>query len=206
MAWYLDVGLGRAKELGYASDPLLTYHAAFLNGMITSPDYNPYLVGSYRMGVLKASSPRRWYASWAEVKSTYLSAEANRTNWHQGNPPNPDDYAFYAFAAAAFTADKTDGAAAWNWLNAHVRQVSTTIQTNPTWAILPRSAVSPARASCDLNSDGTVNILDVQLAIGQVLGISPCTNADLVSPGLCTVADLQRVIAAISGGACLLGL
>jgi hypothetical protein len=54
---------------------------------------------------------------------------------------------------------------------------------------------------CDLNYDGVVNVLDVVLAINQVIGSSACTNGNL-GAGACTVADVQSVIGAAVGGAC----
>ena len=62
-----------------------------------------------------------------------------------------------------------------------------------------------APKSCDLNNDGMVNVVDVQLAINQALGVSTCGTASLITPGQCTAADVQRVIAAALGGACVTG-
>jgi hypothetical protein len=59
---------------------------------------------------------------------------------------------------------------------------------------------------CDLNGDGVVNVVDVQIAILQALGITPCGNADLQGNGVCNVVDVQRVISAALGGACKVGL
>jgi hypothetical protein len=67
------------------------------------------------------------------------------------------------------------------------------------------SATVPPQLSCDLNSDGKVNILDVQIALNQALGISPCTIASLQQNGQCNVVDVQRVITAALGGACVIG-
>jgi hypothetical protein len=61
--------------------------------------------------------------------------------------------------------------------------------------------VQAAASPCDLNSDGVVNILDLQLAVNQVLGLAPCT-ADLDGEGRCDVVDVQRVIIAALGGPC----
>jgi hypothetical protein len=58
---------------------------------------------------------------------------------------------------------------------------------------------------CDLNGDGVVNVVDVQLAISQALGTIPCGSADLIGNGTCTVVDVQRVISAALGGTCQLG-
>lgn len=59
--------------------------------------------------------------------------------------------------------------------------------------------------ACDLNNAGVVNIIDVQIAINQVLGITACTSADLQQNGVCTVVDVQRVINAALGGPCVIG-
>jgi hypothetical protein len=64
---------------------------------------------------------------------------------------------------------------------------------------------SSSTLSCDLNGDGVVNTLDVQIATNQVLGISPCTSADLMQAGQCNVVDVQRVILASLGGGCRIG-
>jgi hypothetical protein len=58
---------------------------------------------------------------------------------------------------------------------------------------------------CDLNSDGVVNQLDVNVAISQALGTSSCNNADLNGDGACNVIDIQRVITAVLGGGCRTG-
>ncbi len=43
-----------------------------------------------------------------------------------------------------------------------------------------------------------MNVLDVQLAISQALGLSPCTNGDLNHDGVCNVVDVQLVASAAS--------
>ena len=60
-------------------------------------------------------------------------------------------------------------------------------------------------ASCDVNADGVVNVVDVQLAINQVLARVPCTTADLQHTGQCNVVDVQRVVNAALGGPCVTG-
>jgi len=59
--------------------------------------------------------------------------------------------------------------------------------------------------SCDLAAQGAVNVVDVQLAINQALGVLPCTTADLQQNGQCNVIDVQRVISTALGGFCMLG-
>ena len=59
--------------------------------------------------------------------------------------------------------------------------------------------------SCDLNGDGRVNVLDVQLATNQTLGYAACGSADLNGDSRCTIIDVQRIISASLGAACHLG-
>ncbi len=103
---------------------------------------------------------------------------------------------------------------------AHVWQLtgSNTIQQLPDVAVsasaitatLPQQSITlfviPAIAhACDLNGDGTVNVVDVQLAINQALGLAACTTADLQQNGQCNVIDVQRIIDMVLGGSCLTG-
>ena len=74
--------------------------------------------------------------------------------------------------------------------------------TSGTFSVLPSTSTS---SPCDLNDDGVVNSLDVQLAIAQALGSTPCSNADLDRNGTCNVIDVQRVINAANGQACTVG-
>ncbi len=67
-------------------------------------------------------------------------------------------------------------------------------------ALAWRLAVSP----CDLNSDGTVNVMDVQLMVSQALGTTACANR-LDGGSSCDVIDVQRVVNAALGGACRQG-
>jgi hypothetical protein len=59
--------------------------------------------------------------------------------------------------------------------------------------------LEPIAASCDINSDGVVDIFDVRLAINQVIGSSACTA---YPDDTCDVAKVQRVINASLGGPC----
>jgi len=72
---------------------------------------------------------------------------------------------------------------------------------------LTLSANAPIQVSnaCDLNGDGVVNSLDIQIAINQALGVAACGNSALQQAGQCNVVDVQRIINASLGGACLTG-
>jgi hypothetical protein len=58
--------------------------------------------------------------------------------------------------------------------------------------------------ACDLSKDGTVNVVDVQLAINMAIGLLPC-NINIDGAGVCNVVVVQRVINAALGGICLTG-
>ncbi|MCX6629611.1 MAG: choice-of-anchor D domain-containing protein, partial [Candidatus Solibacter sp.] len=77
------------------------------------------------------------------------------------------------------------------------------VYSNEATAVIPSSPPPPS--ACDLNSDGSVSIVDVQRATSQALGVAPCT-ADLNRSGFCDVGDVQRVINAALGGACVVGM
>jgi hypothetical protein len=66
-------------------------------------------------------------------------------------------------------------------------------------------ADSAQAASCDLNDDGVVNVLDVQIEVNATLGVVPCGAGDLDGNRRCDVVDLQRVIAGALGSACRIG-
>jgi hypothetical protein len=55
--------------------------------------------------------------------------------------------------------------------------------------------------ACDLNQDGTVNVLDVQLAVNMDLNLIPCT-ANVDGVGVCNDTVVSLVVAAALGGAC----
>lgn len=74
--------------------------------------------------------------------------------------------------------------------------------SSATWSF--RTAANE-NLSCDFNSDGIVNALDVQLAVNQAIGISSCDSADLNRDGQCDTADVQRVVDAALGRPCRIG-
>jgi hypothetical protein len=50
-----------------------------------------------------------------------------------------------------------------------------------------------------------VNMLDVNLAISQVVGSATCGSAGLQQTGTCTIIDVQRIVYASLGNACKVG-
>ncbi len=62
-------------------------------------------------------------------------------------------------------------------------------------------AQGPANA-CDLNADGAVNVLDVQLAVNMYLGLIPCT-ANIDTLDVCNSDVVNAVVTAALGGTCV---
>jgi hypothetical protein len=57
-----------------------------------------------------------------------------------------------------------------------------------------------AQNACDLNGDGVVNAVDVELAVRMTVGLATCT-ANVAGPGICTAVVVQRVTNASAPGA-----
>ena len=70
--------------------------------------------------------------------------------------------------------------------------------------LLPVSARAQALNACDLNKDGAVNIVDVQLSVNMALGLTPCTST-VLGAGVCNIVVVQRVTNAVLSGTCLTG-
>jgi hypothetical protein len=148
------------------------------------------------------------YVGWVEhvigsPASAYMD-EWNTSSWVSlGGALNSDavNGSAQAMSTAYFSGNPV---AAWGEVNpGNMRQVYVKTWNGSVWTALGASGTPPP--TCDLNGDGTVNVVDVQIAINQTLGYSTCTNADLQQNGTCTVVDVQRVINAALGGACVVG-
>ena len=61
------------------------------------------------------------------------------------------------------------------------------------------------QATCDLNSDGGLNVVDLQLSVNAALGLTGCGRGDLDGNGRCDVVDVQRVAGAAVGLGCRVG-
>jgi hypothetical protein len=66
-------------------------------------------------------------------------------------------------------------------------------------------ANSGQAATCDLNDDGVVNVIDVQLEIDAALGLRACGAGDLNGDGVCNATDVQRIEQAALGQGCQVG-
>jgi hypothetical protein len=67
------------------------------------------------------------------------------------------------------------------------------------------NANSAQAGTCDLNDDGVVNVVDIQLEVNATLGLRACGAGDLNGDGVCNSIDVQRVINAALGLPCQVG-
>jgi hypothetical protein len=78
---------------------------------------------------------------------------------------------------------------------------ATDAQGNSLTAGCGTPAVVQTPSNCDLNSDQTVNVSDVQIMINEALGVAAAIN-DLNHDGTVNVADVQLVINSVLGFGC----
>ena len=70
--------------------------------------------------------------------------------------------------------------------------------------LLASTSVWAQTSACDLNADGQVNVIDVQLVVNMTPSVKllPCT-ANINGAGVCDSTVVNRVIAAALGGTCV---
>jgi hypothetical protein len=134
----------------------------------------------------------------------------NGSSWSQVGSALNADPAKGSVAGISLAVGQGPPTAIWGELTyGNLRQTYAKQWNGTAWvsfgATTPVPLPPPAPATCDLNGDGQVTQSDVQLALNQALGITPCTNASLWQAGQCSVVDVQRVINASLGAACRIG-
>ncbi|MBI3231976.1 MAG: fibronectin type III domain-containing protein, partial [Candidatus Doudnabacteria bacterium] len=128
--------LGRAKELGYPTDKLLSWVGSHLIGELTDPSYNPYASGAFRMSVARLSDGA-WHTNWAEVMSSF-EPTFDPVSSFNGQISDPGSYDYIALGATSMLTNEPGGSQAWNWISGKLSNQAV-LNSNPKWAILPRS-------------------------------------------------------------------
>ena len=197
---FLMATLGRTKEVfGSVAEPTVAWYSNLFTDGLTSANYNPYLMSEYISPSISASLvPNNWIASLSAKKALFNSTEQSRNTWYSTG------YAENLMGAVSYIAGETNGAAAWAFMNTNERLTDTALATDTRWAIIPRNLSQGPPSPCDLNGDGQVNSLDVQIAVNQALGVTACTNAALITAGVCNILDVQIVINAALGNGCVI--
>jgi hypothetical protein len=164
---------------------------------------------AYRPNLVADAASGSLYLGWIEQQAmgqrsqTYVS-RWNGTAWSALGASLNTDTTLGGAEHVSLAVWGGQPVAAWGEVKfGSLRQVFVKQWNGSNWSLLTGSAKAPS--SCDLNSDGGVNVQDVQLGINQALGKITCTSADLQQNGQCYVVDVQRLINAALGGACVIG-
>ncbi len=165
---FVIVELGVAREMGFASDPLASWHGQFITGQFLDPDWCVYRIASYYLDVRKPDGS--WLNTWSEAEQQKLakgSTDEDAITYFKQNANNPNDgYAVIASAGGAMNALYPQADIAWDFLKANVRDNHIgNFSSNPKWAIVPRSQIlqvgegktyATVQAAVDAASDGDV--------------------------------------------------
>lgn len=135
--------LGRAKELGYPTDALLTWLGPNLIQQLTDPNYDPYLVGMYRLPTVRLSDSQ-YFPDWAGVKSGFVlpfiddygHSQTAESYFNANLGILEQGYPLIALAAASQVVHLPGGATAWRWISTRVLDYPG-LNDVPKWAILP---------------------------------------------------------------------
>lgn len=151
---FLIIELGRAAELGYATNKLFAYASGTIIGQLTADGYNSRMFGQYQIPDAKKdpSSPTgyTYFQNWKDVMTAWNPTFGNSKDIAYWPNTGREFYWDVARGAAGMASSlpATDklpsGAAAWGKLNDLIAaQTAQTGQApdwniDPTWAIVPR--------------------------------------------------------------------
>ena len=134
-------------------------------------------------------------AAAGKTLSTSAPTGGNKRLLVSGANQNAIANGIVAYASFTLGATFTSGSTSVSALNCTSTDASGNSLPTPCVAGTIRSA------GCDVNSDGTVSVADVQLVINEALGVTPAVH-DLNHDSLVNVADVQIVINAALGLGC----
>jgi hypothetical protein len=213
---YYHMTLGHTAELYSAASPAQQLTTQWtVNASGSAGGHNPWLNDTYLVPMLMNSNSHHTPTSWTQLMNGYtVGPDPNGRIWRDKtalsyyNTSNAaadslsyaaeHDYDFIARAAVSFgsgvtTPEGNSGLTVYNWIRDSEMGplgLNGEYATNPKWAISPR-------LSCDMNRDGRIDVVDVQLALLQELSVC-------ASGGPCSSVGVQAVIAAALGGVCTL--
>ncbi len=127
--------LGRAREKGFPTGPLLAWLAPVLTGQFTAgAGYDPFNLQRYYTPVRDAQGA--FFRTWQETLTGYRKPDPP----HPFNPDVGDGYGAQAYAASTMIVGEPDGAAAYAWLRSNgYEPLRKRFADAPKWAFLPRT-------------------------------------------------------------------
>ncbi len=135
--------LGHAKELGFPADALVSWLAENLIGQLTDPDYDPFLIGAYRIPIVRESDTEYFgidrASPWADAFSGYEPWFDTISEFEQDLRYVDHSYALMAGCAASMITDEPGGDEAWQFIADEVHTADG-LDDNPKWVLLPRPA------------------------------------------------------------------
>ncbi|MEO5925408.1 MAG: reprolysin-like metallopeptidase [Bryobacteraceae bacterium] len=165
---------------------------------VQRPGTNKWLWLEYRQNIGPFDSTLNTYSS-----NIYRGALVHYDDPNEANYPE------------TLLLDMTPSGSPNNFSDAVLAAGSTWTDPSTTLRINVQSAVSSGMtvaitiggtfSACDLNQDGSVNVVDVQASVNRALGLVACTTGDVDGNGVCNVIDLQRIVTAVLGGICTIG-
>lgn len=133
---FLLTSLGRARELGFPTDRLITYVGEFFIGAITDPGFSPYFIGDYQIPYRKLDTS--FFTSWAETRTGYWPGYDPMPGYISGFGDVTHGYPHINRAAMSFIAQESGGALAWAFVQPQTQVAA--LNNQPKWAINPRNA------------------------------------------------------------------
>jgi hypothetical protein len=133
---------GFMAELGYPAETLHRRFGQNLQGMLSDPDYNPFLVDLYYMPGTRSKGQS--YSTWREVFEAIQPAyQSSRKFSAEGG--SDFDYGLMALSAASFLTNQSmngkTGIEIYDWLRTHYPKTGL-LDDNPKWAFVPRDSPS----------------------------------------------------------------
>jgi hypothetical protein len=213
----------QTADMGFAeARPVATYLLSkHLLHQILDTNYNPYLIAVEEEPMLVGdsstcsngwpSAAHPFFTTWASAKASFLPVAQSLSafNGSQGTLTSSQsaewNYGLIGLAASSFLPGLTDagldGNAAYAFMVANTPDQNLT-HLVPRLAIVPRQTVASAPLSsnkCDVNGDGHVDVLDVQIVISGILAGS-CSPLDL--NGACKTIDPTSLVNSALSGTC----
>jgi len=171
----------RWQAMGYANNLISQIEPYLLTPKLHSPDYGPSMVTAARSSA----------AGNLLMMINFTETQVTETIDLSAYNPNGMAGILYRMSSTSFTQSGTTG---------NSQQVTFAPGETLVWAF-----PANGRSSCDLNGDGSVTAVDIQLVVDQALGLAACSTGDVNGDGMCNVVDVQIVIDAALGLACKAG-
>ncbi len=167
---FLIYSLGQAKNLGFASEPLLTWLSPMMIGQITNPGYDPYLVGAYQMPAVRKTD-NRFFDLWSQEKTGFLGNYNAQQIFTDQLTDASHGYPMIAIPATGMVAHQPGGNAAWSFIQQQVLTAAS-LNSNPKWLILPPSNPPP----CSFNFAATSASVAATPSTGSLSFTAPASS------------------------------